>query len=389
MKVVARGSIRGATTPNTHLPGDWSIEANHNAQIELLNALDQECPDLFIILYWGHRSPWWLLYGDTIFDVGMRVEMASLALRPTLYARSSNVPHTDQTRRMVKDLPALGWDSLGVSLSRWSWNNRLGSEHWQEGVLLDICRGSLLTHFWSDPNCFPVADRPQMAEFIGLLKARPACFVNPHFIGDARTDDVWGSRYSDGSRAIIALDNGSWHDQVVPLELNPAWGLPDQGQWDVYCWYPDHVQFTSGDNKPFGRRTSIALRPFTVLLEVVPVGQEPSLARTWQRQPMPTSFVEASRDVAVRATATGAGQMRAWTIQGEIPPTKARGWFAVTAEFDRKGQPFLSPKQPARVSVGDSGRPIGHIRAGIDRYFLSAPGRPIVCGLTPLIRHGR
>ena len=65
----------------------------------------QECPDTFIILYWGHRSPWWLLYGDTLFDVGMRVEMASLDVRPTLYARSSNVRLTDQVRRMVKVLP--------------------------------------------------------------------------------------------------------------------------------------------------------------------------------------------------------------------------------------------------------------------------------------------
>jgi hypothetical protein len=80
-----------------HLPGDYSIEANHNAQIQLIAALDKVCPETFIILYWGHRLPWWLLHGDTLFDVGMRMEMASLDVRPTLFARSSNVRLTDHT----------------------------------------------------------------------------------------------------------------------------------------------------------------------------------------------------------------------------------------------------------------------------------------------------
>ena len=342
-----------------HLPGDWSIEANHNAQLELLTALDRESPELFIILYWGHRSPWWLLHGDTLFDVGMRIEMASLAATPALYARSSNVRLMDQTRRLVKDLPALGWDSLGVSLSRWCWNNRLGAECWQESVLMDMCRGTLLTHIWSDPDCFPAADRPQMAEFIALLKARPDCFVRPRFIGDARKDDVWGYSCSDGSRAMIALDNGSWHDQVVPLEFNAAWGLPDNGQWDVYCWYPNHVKFTTGDGKPFGGKASIVLRPFSqVLLEVVPAGQKPALARSWDRLPMPNAFTEASSDVAVTATVVDQTKPLDWTIRGEIPPCKTAGWLAVTAEFRRDGQPFLSlENRPATMTGSLAGQP--------------------------------
>jgi len=44
-----------------HLPGIYSTEAIQNAVIEFLHAMDAECPDVFLILYWGHRSPWWLL----------------------------------------------------------------------------------------------------------------------------------------------------------------------------------------------------------------------------------------------------------------------------------------------------------------------------------------
>jgi len=357
-----------------HLPGDYSIEANQNAQIELLTALDKECPDLFIMLYWGHRSPWWLLYGDTLFDVGMRLEMASLDVRPTLYARSSNVRRLDQTRRMVKDLPALGYDSLGVALSQWSWNNRLGSERWQEGVLMDICRGALLTHIWSDPDCFSPADRPQMAEFISLLKARPTAFINPHFIGDARTDAVWGYCCTDGQRTMISLDNGSWADREISLQLNSQWGLPNHGRWDLYSWYPHHARLVSEDGKPFGAKASITLRPFTaVLLELVPTGGRPALARSWEEQGIPARLVEKSREVAIATASSVQGSNRAWNIAGEIPPSKTGGWFAITTEFRRDGQPFLSVKnKPASLSATLMGQP-ADFQAVLDNARYAAP----------------
>ena len=357
-----------------HLPGVYSIEANHNAQIQLLTALDAACPDAFIILYWGHRSPWWLLYGDTLFDVGMRREMASLDVRPTLYARSSNVRLADQTRRMVKDLPALGWDSLGVGLGRWNWNNRLGLEGWPEGVLMDICRGGLLAHIWSDPDCFPVADRPQMAEFIKLLKARPTCFASPHFIGDARTDAVWGYCCTDGKRAMISLDNGSWSDQEISLQLNSTWGLPDHGRWDVYGWYPQHVRLVLADGQPCGPAASLTLRPFSaMLLEVVPAGEQPALVRSWGRQALPVRFAEPSHPVAVTATSSDQATNRVWTIRGEIPPSQTGGWFAITTEFRRDGQPFLSLKnKPVALSAALLGQPLA-FQPVLDNAFYAAP----------------
>lgn len=357
-----------------HLLGDYSIEANQNAQIELLKALDKTRPDAFIMLYWGHRSPWWLLYADTIFDVGMRLEMASLDTRPTLYARSSNVRRLDETRRMVKDLPALGWDSLGVGLSSWDWNNRLGSERWQEGVLMDLCRGDLVTHIWSDPDCFSPADRPQMAEFIDLLKARPECFINPHFIGDARTDGVWGYCCTDGRRAMISLDNGTWTDRKVTLELNAKWGLPNHRRWDLYAWYPHHGRLVSGDGESFGSTASLALRPFTaVLLELVPAGGRPALDRDWDTRTIPTDFAERSRAVAVQAMASDSGADRGWTVLGAVPSSKTGGWFAITTEFRRNGLPFLSLRnKPKSMSGSLAGQPAA-FQAVLDNPFYPAP----------------
>ena len=239
---------------------------------------------------------------------------------------------------------------------------------------MDICRGGLLTHIWSDPDCFSPADRPQMAEFINLLKARPDCFINPHFIGDARTDDVWGYCCTDGRRAMISIDNGSWTDQEISLQLNSKWGLPDRGRWDLYSWYPHHARLVSEDGKPFGTTASIKLRPFTaVLLELVPVGDQPTLVRNWEKQVLPVRLVDDSETVTITAAPSDQGANRAWTVRGEIPTSKAGGWLAITTQFRRDGQPFLSMNnKPASMSGSTMGQPAA-FQPVLDNPFYPAP----------------
>jgi hypothetical protein len=69
---------------------------------------------------------------------------------------------------MLKDWPALGWDTLGVWLSDWTWNSRIGKEAWQGGVIMDISRGHMLAQLWSDTPYLSPGERRQMADFIAL-----------------------------------------------------------------------------------------------------------------------------------------------------------------------------------------------------------------------------
>ncbi len=329
-----------------HLPGVlYSIEANQNAQIELLTALDRECPEVFFTLYWGHLSPWWLLYADTIYDIGFRMEMARLALPSALFGRSSNVRRLDQGKYMAaKDYPDLAWDSLGISLSDWRWNNRLGPDKWQEGVLMDICRGSMLLHIWSDNDGIPVKERAQMAEFINLLKALPDCFSHPVAIGNPFKDDWWGYCCTNGKRAMIAIDNGSWEDQLVTLELNAVWNLPDAVEWDIYCWYPGHTKFKPVSGSSFGAKAKIAIRPFTALmLEIVPKGHKPSLKkRNWKEEAIPVQFSENARKVEITTVKNKTEKGSGFTVTGKVPLIKGQGWLAITTDFVKAGKPFQS-----------------------------------------------
>ena len=311
-----------------HLPGIYSTEPIENAVIEFLHALDAECPDVFLMLYWGYSSPWWLLHGDTLFDSGIGIEAASPSNFPSPYARDSITQKLDQAQRYASDVPPLGKDSLGVWLSDWEWNSQVGKEQWQKAFVMDLCRGSLLAQVWSDTAWLSPPERKQMADFIALLKARPECFGNSRFIlGDPLKGEPYGYCCTDGRRAILALNNCTWKDSSLPLTFNSAWGLPDGQTWDLYRWYPDPARLQGGA-AAFGANASIILRPFeVVLLEVVPHGQSPSLNRNFESRLIPTVFAEVSRpiDISITKNTSPPESSSKWAVLDPVEMTSAGG----------------------------------------------------------------
>lgn len=109
----------------------------------------------------------------------------------------------DQAQWYAADVPRLGKDSLGVWLSGWEWNSSIGKERWQEGFVMDMCRGSMLAQPWSDASWLSPDERKQMAEFIALLKGQPGCFRNSRFVlGNPWKGEPYGYVCSNGKRAF-------------------------------------------------------------------------------------------------------------------------------------------------------------------------------------------
>jgi hypothetical protein len=316
-----------------HLPGVYSTEAIGNAVIGTLRDLDAENQDVFLMLYWGYRSPWWLLHADTLFESGLAMEASSPGPSPTLHARDSVTVGLDQGQWYCEDVPRLGKDSLGVWLSDWSWNSLIGKERWQEGMVMDLCRGSLLAQPWSDSAWLSPPERQQMADFIALLKERADCFGHSSFIlGSPWKNEPYGYLCSNGKRAFIALNNCTWKDVAVELQLNQAWGLPGGVAWDLYRWYPDPARLQSTGAAP-AKTVPFSLRPFeVVLLEAVPAGTSPSLGRPFAAAPLPQAFMEPTRELTLVTTQT----QRESTVKGEVPPCQIGGTLVITTEM-RKG----------------------------------------------------
>ena len=344
-------------TRHTHLPGRYSTQAIHDAVIAALRAYDAACPDVFLFLYWGYRSPWWLLHGDVLFEPGLNLEAASPSGAPTLYARDGVSVGLDQAQWWCEDLPPLGKDSLGVWLSDWFWNSSVGAERWPEGFVLDLCRGSLLAQPWADRDWLTPPERRQMADLIALLRAAPACFARPRFVlGNPWRDEPYGYCCTDGERAFIALNNCTWHDVTVPLELGAAWGLPEGGAWDVCRWHPAPARLQLA--RDTAGRPTLALRPFAVvLLEVFPAGARPSLDRDLPTVVAPQAFADASRDVDCAVSAAPVGEApalpagsklgQALRLAGSAPASPSGGVLAVTVELLKDGK---------RFTQGDPGR---------------------------------
>lgn len=366
-----------------HLPGVYSTEAIQSAVIETLRDLDRECPDVFLMLYWGHRSPWWLFHGDTLFEPGFQIEAAHPTSSPTLFTRDSVIVGLDQAHLWCEDVPRIGKDSLGVWLSGWQWNSGMGKERWQEAFVMDICRGSLLAQPWSDFEWLSTPEREQIAEFIALLRARPDCFGNSKFIlGDPWKYEPYGYCCSNGSRAFVALNNCTWSDQSLPLAMNASLGLRDGGDWDIYRWYPDPARLISEQASP-----SIALRPFeVVLLEVVPAGESPSLDREFKAQPMPTSFAEPSTRLEILAAIADGVEPRSVPVESDeragedpLPPKRV---------YSIKGRVPASTGGTLAVSMELFKESAAHVLVNVGRFFSiqgELGGQPARC--TPANGH--
>lgn len=333
-----------------HLPGDYSTEPICNNIIQLYRDLDRLCPDVMIMLYWRYQSPWWLEHADTLFDIGTKIEAASFAPWPTFRARDSVTRRLDQARWMVKDIPPVGWDSLGIWLSDWPWNSCVGKDQWQTGMVMDLCRGQLLAQIWSDTPVLTPAERAQAAEFIALLKARPACFANSRFIlGNPWRNEPYGYSCSDGRRAFIAINNGVWRDSKLNIDLGQASGLPQGRQWDIYRRYPRPAKL-QGNAESFAASITLNLRAMEiVLLEVVPHGESPTLDRKFDVQPISSPIPEPTVPVALHNPAAKDEPAAEWQtlkpagqfhLTGDVPATKFGGILAVSIELKQGAHPL-------------------------------------------------
>jgi len=116
--------------------------------------------------------------------------------------------------------------------------------------------------------------------------------------------------------ARLALNNCTWRDVSLEVQLNPSWGLSQASGWNLYRWHPEPAQDRPEERLP-GGRFRFPMRPFrTVLLEAVPAPGGPSLRRAFPVRQIPVNFNEASRDIAVEAAVTPQGL----SIKGMLEP---------------------------------------------------------------------
>jgi hypothetical protein len=259
-----------------HLPGKYAVERMHEMLIELADAARAEAPDVFVMWYWGLRSPFWALHGDTIFESGLFMEGSGTSAVPTIHYRDSVTLAQDQNACNAKTIPPIAKDSLGVWLADTRWGNYMGRERWREALVMDLGRGNLLfPNLWGDVYLLDDDDVAFLARMSAFARKNEQLLLRPRtLIGDPMKNDAYGYAYFEQDRGLVFLNNAHFASRKVELTLGPENGLLAKpgAALRVVSHFPERQQLLreEGIGLHIGDTLTLSLRPFeSLLLEVV------------------------------------------------------------------------------------------------------------------------
>jgi hypothetical protein len=279
------GAYRCDSIEHGHLPGKYSVEPMFAKLIDIADSARAIAPDVFIMWYWGLRSPFWALHGDAIFESGLFMEGSGTSSTPTLYYRDSVTLAQDQNAQHAKTIPPRLKDSLGVWLSDTRWGNFMGAERWRETLVMDLGRGSrLFPNLWGNLHDLSDDDVAFLAWITALARKNAALFQSRKTIpGDPFRNDVYGYAHARGSRGFLFFHNAHFTARRGVARLDASLGFTARAGTPVrmFAHFPDKQQLRRPDGTDYrvGDTLDVWLRPFeTLMLEVAPAkGSRPRL----------------------------------------------------------------------------------------------------------------
>jgi len=271
------GSYVCERTDHGHLPGKYATEAMYEKLIDLVASARAIAPDVFIMWYWGLRSPFWALHGDAIFESGLMMEGSGTSSTPTLYYRDSVTLAQDQNACHATTIPPLLKDSLGVWLADTRWGNFMGTERWRESLVMDLGRGSrLFPNLWGDLYLLADDDIRFLSWITAFGRRNAALFQNRRRLGgDPFRNEVYGYAHGRGARAVLVLNNAHFESRRIALALDSSLGLDARPGTAVgiaaHFPEPQRLARPGGGTFRLGDALELWLRPFeTLMLEVGP-----------------------------------------------------------------------------------------------------------------------
>ena len=182
---------------------------------------------MYVMWYWGVRSPFFALHGDSVFESGLFMEGSATSWFPSLYYRDSVTLNLDQSTQFAKTLPPINKDSLGIWLADIRWGNFMGNERWKESMVMDMGRGSLLIpQIWGDINLLDDQEVDFLVEIDSLVKKNESLFLRRrNILGDPWKNEVYGYANVQGSRGFLFINNVHFAARKAQLRLGPEIGL--------------------------------------------------------------------------------------------------------------------------------------------------------------------
>lgn len=266
-----------------HRAGRHSFEAGTKALLAAVAEAERASPGLFVIWYWSARSPWWLKYGDLLFDKGIKLEAASPATLPAYLPRQAVSLNTDQAVHHAELIPLDLQDSLGIWLGNVAWANRIGKAGWRDAFILDVARGSTVMQLWGDITLLDGDDRRFLASALAWGAGTEGRYRKTTQIGgDPWKGEIYGYAWETSAGTSLVLHNPSVFEREfiydvgeqksTPLEVLEIFPFPGLVEVD-----PDRDQLRF-DLRPYEVR---ALELQQTVSDATPQRREP-IAQTRQ-----------------------------------------------------------------------------------------------------------
>jgi hypothetical protein len=257
-----------------HLPGKYSVEAMYNHLLELSAVARAKDPEVYVMWYWGVRSPFFALHGGSVFESGLFMEGSGTSWTPALYYRDAVTVNLDQGTQFAETIPAANKDSLGVWLADIRWGNFMGAERWREALVMDLGRGNLIfPQLWGDIRLLDDRDVEFLAAMNSLVQQNARLFAHRrNILGNPCMCEVYGYANAKGARGFLFINNPHFAPRPAEILLGPEAGLDAAAGTpvEIISHFPERKTISSdsgaGTGFKIGDRVKVMLRPFEVLM---------------------------------------------------------------------------------------------------------------------------
>ncbi len=213
-------------TNHGHLPGVYSREQAVANFIDLMQAMRQQDPEVFIDITVGTwLSPWWLQYADCVWMTG--ADYAYTQTLPLYSERDKAITYRDQVLHDNYQLkhyqfPLSGLMTHGIIKGRL---NLLGGKNetlrqFTNNTVLYFSRGVMMWELYITPSILSKAEWDNLAQTIRWAYANQKLLQHSRFIlGNPGKGEIYGYLHNNGQQLLLTLRNPAFFPQTVHLPL--------------------------------------------------------------------------------------------------------------------------------------------------------------------------
>jgi hypothetical protein len=210
-----------------HLPGPYAVEANTDAFVELLAAVRQTRPGIYLDPTCGiWLSPWWLRYADSLW--GSVSGDYPDAIVPAATVRESATTTRDGVFRQRclehPGYPPAAIEHLGIIV--------ISNEPWEEDAMAVVGRGCRLLTLYTNPACFARGDRDWafLASLLKWVRHNAGTLKRTALVGgDPFQRQAYGFAHVASGGGIVSLRNPFVEPQTLTFGLDEGAGWSRAG----------------------------------------------------------------------------------------------------------------------------------------------------------------